>query len=149
MNIKLSLLTLLMLLGFSLESFAQVDDTLPPWFKTPMGIIMENGLLDKGDLLKTFGITPLTRQTIKAVQPSFAKKVGLPTTTRTFTRPITLKYQGACYTFACAQGKECKDCKMVWVDRNRDRKIQPRRELRCVCVAGKPCKVRVKKTDCR
>jgi hypothetical protein len=39
---------------------------------------------------------------------------------------------------------------MLWKDANGDRKIQPRRELRCVCKkGGDNCSIKARPIDCK
>lgn len=83
----------------------------------------------------------------KQISLDMAKKMKLPRATKTFSGPIVVKQNGNCYKVGCA--KECTDCKLAWYDRNGDRKIQPRKELRCICKTGKQCKIRVGKADCK
>ena len=94
-------------------------------------------------------LTRPSMQKFKPISIALAKKVKLPRATKVSSSPVTIKHKGNCYQFGCQQGKECKDCKLFWFDRNKDGKVQPRRELRCGCTVGKQCRVRVRKIDCK
>lgn len=93
----------------------------------------------------TFNVTPAAKSVFVKVTAIQAKKVSVPRATRISSKPITLKHKGVCYQFGC----DCKTCKIAWYDRNGDNKVQPRKELRCLCVKDEQCKIRVEKADCK
>ena len=64
--------------------------------------------------------------------------------------PIILQHNGKCYAFGCQEGPGCEHCTLYWKDRNKDGKINPKKELRCRCDNDpeKKCKLRVKKVEC-
>ncbi len=63
--------------------------------------------------------------------------------------PLTLEHDGKCFQIACAKEKNCSTCGLMWWDRNGDGKVQPKRELRCVCKESKTqCEMRGRKKDC-
>ena len=136
---------LLTFLTFNTTS-AQVDDTLPPWFRGPIPKL-EPGIIDWNStyvLLKS-------RQVISAQKSlTVAKKaVALPSKMKVLKGPITIKRGQNCYEIYCQQGPECKDCQLTWWDRNGDGKIQPRRELRCVCTkTGDKCAIKARRVKC-
>lgn len=79
-----------------------------------------------------------------------AKKVGIPPATKKSKKPVVLRHEGNCYIFSCGKGKECSDCNLYWWDRNKDGKVQPRRELRCACPSARArCKINVRKIKCQ
>lgn len=84
------------------------------------------------------------------ISPAQAKKFQVPPPTKTGKGPIVLKFGGDCYQFGCAKGDGCDNCRMAWWDRNKDGKIQPRRELRCFCPETRTqCQIRVRKVKCQ
>jgi len=125
---------------------AQVDDTLPPWFKAPMELLGKEPLFKK-DI--AFIMTPSTIKKVSSVPASTAKKLRLPRNVKRVPTPLNLKHKGACYQIGCVKGKECDTCGMFWLDKNKDGKVQPRKEIRCICKEGKPCKVRGRKVECK
>ncbi|MEO0895908.1 MAG: hypothetical protein AAFY71_05890 [Bacteroidota bacterium] len=125
---------------------AQVDDTLPPWFKNPIEIMTSEKLFAR-DIL--FSIAPQSKAQIKSASPQILKKYKLPKGVRRVPTPFVLQYKGNCYQLGCMKGKGCDDCAMFWLDKNRDGKVQPRKEIRCICKQGKPCKVRARKVPCK
>ena len=134
---------------FSLESQAQIsafNDTM--MHNSPKS---EYFILD-GEKINITGSFLLPNGTLKAFKPisiSVAKTMNIPRPTKVSDQPVVLKYKGNCYKFGCQKGEGCSDCKLAWYDRNGDGKVQPRKELRCICSTGDKCRVRVKRIECR
>lgn len=124
-------------------------------FNDTMLVFNKDAMFDINDNIKgfnigmpptlAFNVTPAAKSVFVKVTAVQAKKVSVPRATRISSKPITLKYKGACYQFGC----DCKTCKIAWYDRNGDNKVQPRKELRCLCAKGEKCKIRVEKADCK
>lgn len=127
------------------QADAQVDDTLI-YFKAPLASDMYSAPREVADLRGDFAITLDNGIKFKPIQPTYAKKVTLPISSKISTSGITLKRNGKCYRFTCANPKLCS---LVWFDKNRDGKVQPRRELRCVDRNGKQCQMVVKLVQCK
>ncbi len=131
---------------FSSNAQAQIIDSLP-WFKAP-GNFLTPKILD----LKAVYTLQSPRSVIKkSTSMSIAgKKITLPNKVKELKGPITLKRGGNCYELYCARTKSCGDCALLWRDANGDRKIQPRKELRCVCKSGGDnCGIKARKVDCQ
>lgn len=61
---------------------------------------------------------------------------------------LKLEHNGNCYQIGCAKAN-CNKCGLFWWDRNKDGKVQPRKELRCVCKESKSqCELRGREIDC-
>ena len=129
------------------ETNAQIQDTLF-WVKAP---IIENARII--DWNSTFAISnksiisaPIST---KAKPSSTLKKVKLIPAKQIKT-PYVVKYKGSCYAIGCAKSSSCKECEMYWRDLNGDKKVQPKKELRCICIKGNTaCKITAKRTNCR
>jgi hypothetical protein len=146
MKAKLFITALLLFMGLSAfqSAHAQIDDSLPPWFKAPLEMIGDQDFMIKG---RAYIIPAATFKTIKAVPTPTAKKLNLPAGVRRVPTPITLTYKGTTYKVGCQKSEGCEKCGMFWYDKNKDKKIQPRQELRCICTEGGKCKVRAKKVE--
>lgn len=131
---------------FNNHAQAQIIDSFP-WFKAP-GNFLTPKILD----LKAVYTLQSPRQSVKK-SSSLAiagKKVALPQNIQELNGPITLKRGGNCYELYCARTKSCGDCALIWKDVNGDKKIQPQRELRCVCKSGGDnCGIKARKVDCK
>lgn len=133
-------------LVFAFSANAQIIDSFP-WFKAP-GSIMTPKILDgKG----TYTI-PNPRMAVAKTQSIqvASQTISLPSSIKVLNAPLTLKNGDQCIEVYCAQTKECSDCVMLWKDINGDKKIQPRRELRCVCKGGSDnCGIKARPVDCK
>jgi hypothetical protein len=134
------------LLSLSLQSQAQdiFDDKL---------YLTQSGFYESGDVIpianESLGLFP-SRSILIPITLAEAQRLDLPRAVKTSTRPVVLQYQGNCYQFECDPAAGCDGkCKLVWLDRNEDGKVQAHRELRCVCKPGKICKVKITKANCR
>jgi len=149
MKIKLliSSLFVLFFLAFTLESHAQVDDTLPPWFKNPT---MADILTPQGKIIQgPFSLSALSKKSVVQISSGKAKSLQLPASVRVLPAGTTVKKGNTCFQIGCDKKGGCTNCELYWWDRNGDRKIQPRQELRCICPdASKPCKIKGRRTDC-
>ena len=131
---------------FSHQTQAQVDDTLPPWFRNP-GQILTPKIID-------WNATYLLQNQKQVISRSAIAKVGgksvkLPNNIKELTGPITLKRGSNCYEVYCARNSTCSDCTFLWKDFKRDGKVQPKRELRCTCnSSGADCGIKARKIDC-
>lgn len=138
-----------LLMGISINTQAQglFNDTIFVFNKDAMFDINDNikGFNIGMPPTLTFDVTPAAKSVFVKVTAIQAKKVSVPRATRISSKPITLEHKGACYKFGC----DCKTCKIGWYDRNGDNKVQPRKELRCLCTKDEQCKIRVEKTDCK
>lgn len=147
MNSKLFTLLTILFLGMGLQLQAQniFNDTI---LFSPADFIGDFGKI-KG--AKNGGILPkISAAKLTKISPAQAKKMKVPAPTKSGKGPIVLKFGDNCYQFGCAKGGECSDCRMFWWDRNKDGKVQPRRELRCFCPSGRSkCKIRVRKIPCK
>lgn len=139
-------LSLFMIFGSKVQAQKIFNDTILV-FNEKADFLLD-GVQEKGLMMKGLALQPQSRSSFKKIAAPVAKKNKIPRATRVTTRPITLKFNGACYTFGCDKSSGCSNCKMFWYDRNGDGKVQPRRELRCFCAPGKRCKIRVKKSKC-
>lgn len=125
---------------------AQIIDSFP-WFKAPSSILTPK-IMDWNTSYNL--VSPRS-----AIQKSSAlmissKKIKIPSDIKLLKGPITLKRGKSCYQVGCDRNKECNNCQMFWKDLNRDRKIQPRKELRCVCPkSGDNCSLSARKIECK
>ena len=90
----------------------------------------------------------------KAYKPQVKKKIRKMASRRIvkLKTPLILKRGDVCVKIGCkaAPGGDCKtDCHLLWKDRNKDGKIQPRKELRCVCKNKGKCGIVARKTKCK
>lgn len=145
-KIKIALLLSLFSLMLWTPSQAQIIDSFP-WFKDPSRILTPKLL----DWNSTFTLQNAP-QAISKSQPSMVfegKKLKLPRDIRVLKGPIAIKRGKNCYQIGCETNKSCGNCQMLWKDLNNDRKIQPRKELRCVCAkSGENCGLRGRKVEC-
>lgn len=88
----------------------------------------------KADLvnIKNFKASPTEAFTF-AQKSQVITKSAKATGIKQLRNPLYLKRNGKCFKIQCYPTKECKDCAMLWKDRNGDGKVQPRKELRCGC----------------
>ena len=65
--------------------------------------------------------------------------------------PFKIRSGRNCYAITCVASKECKECNLYWKDLNGDKKVQPRKELRCLCESSKRarCRMTAKKVPCK
>lgn len=75
--------------------------------------------------------------------------IKLPVELRT---PMKMYNGDLCLEVGCqaAPGGDCtSDCQMRWKDLNKDGRIQPERELRCMCKNNAKCGVTVREISCK
>jgi len=136
-----------LMMCFCIQSQAQTakifNDTLLV-FKTPLEFTSGANIIGAG--IGGVGLEFKAGSGLSTISLAKAKKLVLPRTVRTSTKPIVLRHEGTCYMFSCDPA--CGSCQLVWWDRNGDGKVQPRRELRCVNAKGEAGKVSLKKTRC-
>jgi len=145
-TLKITLFSLALCMGTSFSAQAQIIDSLP-WFKAP-GKFMTPKVLDINATYSLVG----QRAAIKSNRNLrvAGKIIPLPKTIRELKSPLILKRGDQCLEVYCAQTKDCSSCSMLWTDLNGDRKIQPRRELRCVCkTGGDNCGIKARRTQCK
>ena len=139
MKMVKSTLMILFVLVFGLVYHleAQTEDA-KPWFEMEAQIV--------GDIDVNASYITVDAASTKLSQ-SLLQQVGISSmNTKFFRGPITVKVSNSCVTFKCETG--CR-CIMAWRDKNKDGKIQPRTELRCVCPnTQKLCKIRAKIIPC-
>ena len=144
----LSAAFLTLMMCFSLQSYAQAakdwNDTMLV-FNQPLEFLTGEELSKQ--ILGSNGLQFKPGATLNTISVSKAKKLILPRAVKTSSRPIVLRHNGTCYQFSCDPA--CGTCQLVWLDRNGDGKVQPRRELRCVNAKGKVGKVSVQKVRCQ
>lgn len=95
-----------------------------------------------------FEFTEFSVSKIPTIKTSLAKSIGISAiNTKYLKGPIKLKNKDKCIAVACAKG--CPNCEMVWRDLNKDSKVQPKKEVRCICAKTKElCKMAVKTDSC-
>ncbi|MEM7659620.1 MAG: hypothetical protein AAF399_26125 [Bacteroidota bacterium] len=147
MNFRLLIAAALFGFASLLSVKAQVDDTLIFFKIDPTLLIPENLGIDANDMNGPWSLMSMSK--LKPVSVSAAKKLSVPRSVKTSSTPIVLRRDGKCYEFGCKAGNGCNSCQLVWYDRNGDGKVQPRKELRCVCGQGDQCKIRVRKVPCQ
>lgn len=142
---------LFVLSTFSFQANAQIDDSLPPYFKINL-LESHLELLDlqnmqwEGtyDFAEAFNI-----KAIKSVPKTLAKSLKLERNVKKIDGPIILQKGGKCYRVACAPN-DCRTCTLFWNDTNRDGKVQPAKEIRCICIKTKQvCTIRGKQIECK
>ena len=138
-------LSVLLCTGFLAHAQRAFNDTMLVFQVNP-GFLCNNEII--GLMGSSFLLPNATFKQLAPMPISMAKKLGVPRATKTASGPITLTHQGDCYRFGCKQGTGCQGCQLVWYDRNGDGKVQPKRELRCVCAQGDQCKIKVEKVNC-
>ncbi|MEM6377865.1 MAG: hypothetical protein AAF705_06615 [Bacteroidota bacterium] len=146
-NFKLIFLFGLFVLCFTSTAQAQVDDTLPPWFRRPMDILTPKII----DWNSTYVLQSQAQAISKSNKITVSgKSLKLPRTIKILKGPITVKRGNNCYQISCERNRACNNCMMLWKDLNNDRKIQPKRELRCTCPkSGDNCGLRARKVECK
>lgn len=145
-TIKIIFASITFCLLFTFSAEAQIIDSLP-WFKAP-GKFEPTKIIDWNSTY-VFQSMRSAVSTTKSVNIN-NKSISLPTTIKVIKTPVIIKRGKNCYELSCARTKACSNCTMVWKDVNRDRKIQPRKELRCVCAkSGDQCKITAKRVECR
>lgn len=145
-TLKISFFAFVLCLGTTFSAQAQIIDSLP-WFKAP-GNFLNPKILDINASYTLMG----QRSAIKAGRNlTIAGKTSqLPATIKELNTPLILKRGAQCLEVYCARTADCTNCTMLWNDLNGDRRIQPRRELRCVCLdRGNNCGVKARRTECR
>lgn len=142
---KILVLSLLFVGLFSAESKAQIINSLP-WFKTD--ILIED--FKAMDWNSSYVFAQPKQSLVRNSKIVLAKKTyALPSNIKEVKTPVVIKRGNTCYEIGCATAKSCESCRMLWKDVNGDRKIQPRKELRCVCSSsGDQCKIRARKIKC-
>ncbi len=115
------------------------------WFKNPVRII-GNDPVFKGDAV--FDLSPQVRRSAKPVSASMSKSLNIPSKAKRLPSPITVKRKGKCYKIGCDK-RGCSSCQLFWLDKNGDNKVQPRKELRCICKENRACELRGKQVDCQ
>ncbi|MEL6732112.1 MAG: hypothetical protein AAFP83_13365 [Bacteroidota bacterium] len=141
-SLLLNSLFILFFIGLSLESQAQIRDSLI-FFKAPADIIVTGPDLK---LSNSFALPDM--RAAQAITKSQAKSLKLPNAVKRLPKVVRLKYGKTCVEMTCDDN--CKNCRMYWWDRNNDGKVQPRRELRCICPAStQRCKIKARRTNCR
>lgn len=142
-------LTVIFSAFFSVHANAQLRDSLlfaldPGLFRTSpkvLGPINWNGI---------YTISPYSQKLISAIPNKQLQAMRAPSRTKRVNGPIILKQGGTCVSISCSTRSRCGDCVMLWNDANGDKKIQPRKELRCACVkSGRSCELTGKKVRCR
>ncbi len=124
------------------QADAQIIDSLP-YFKLPLPEFV--GDLDWDNI---FVVMEASKKNISALPSGVTKKIGVPPAVKKIDKPIILQRGGNCYKVGPSKNN-CESCHLLWYDTNGDGKIQPKRELRCVCNdCPEPCKVRGKRVDC-
>lgn len=135
------------LAAFNGHAQAEVQD---PLFNAKAEFTGETGkFLDASEGLT---LDKSSTKTLLKMSPAEAKKLKLPAPTKVGSGPIVLKFGNRCYKFACGKSRsgECDNCRMVWWDRNKDGKVQPRRELRCFCPKTRErCRIGVRVVKCK
>lgn len=133
----LSLISVLFALTSSQASAQIIDDTLI-YVKSPafVGKFDRSAFSGGGFTLPSpASFTPIS----KSAKP---QQIKLPAKARVSSKPVTLKKDGNTFTFSCQQ--DCRNCRLFWWDRNKDGKVQPKRELRCACTKEQTCKIQVR-----
>lgn len=139
-------LLILFVLGLMGESSAQIRDSLF-WFKAPSASDFSG---DVSSFKGAFALTDMRTANLKSISAPQAAQLQMPRKVKRIPNNIVLRKGNLCYRVGCATGNGCSNCNMYWWDRNGDRKIQPRKELRCVCSDGKKkCKVRAQAIKCK
>lgn len=128
----LSATCLTFMMCFSLQSIAQIakafDDTMMV-FKTPLEFAQGEKLIRAG-----IGLEFKPGQTFHIISASKARKLVLPRTTKRLPQPTILRQNRSCFEFSC--DPSCGSCFLIWVDHNRDGKVQALQEIRCITGLG-------------
>lgn len=142
------LLTLFML--SSNQSQAQIRDSFL-YFK------LDNLTLDRlfdfenMDMNGTFIITKKSKNRIGGVTRATLNQLAIPKVPKSIKEikgPLRLKKDNNCYAITCGK-TDCNNCRLLWQDRNKDGKVQPKKELRCVCLDTKEaCQIKGEKVNC-
>ena len=100
------------------------------------------------DVSKSFSVPVSSKKKVLKPSASVIKVLGLAPATKVLNTPMRVKSGNDCYEIRCS-ANACQGCKMLWKDINKDGKIQPKKEVRCVCVQTKElCKIEGKKVRC-
>lgn len=131
----------------STPSQGQIDDSLPPWFMDPAKILTLKAMDWNATYTLQNGRQAISRSKTTALA---GKKVKISSGVKLLKGPITIKRDGNCYQVGCESNRSCNNCQMLWKDLNGDRKIQPKRELRCFCPkSGDVCALRGRNIECK
>lgn len=141
-----SLLGVLFLFS-SISAHAQVVDTCANGMfcltekiiKTPATF---QGQFDRS-VLSGGGFSIPSTDSFTPISKSASSQTQSPAKIRVSRKPVTLRKEGKALTFSCQQ--DCKNCRLFWWDRNKDDKVQPRKELRCACTREQMCNIQVKR----
>ncbi|MFK7923943.1 MAG: hypothetical protein AB8H47_18435 [Bacteroidia bacterium] len=89
--------------------------------------------------------------TLTIINVSEAKKFKLPRTVKVLPKPTILLQGNSCFQFSCDPA--CGSCVLLWLDQNRDGKVQALQEIRCLNRSyknlGQSGIVTVKKVSCK
>lgn len=131
------------------QSDAQIIDSLP-WFKLPSTTLDRLFVLEDMNLDATYIISKSSRKNVVGLSKTLQKQLGvtrIQKSMKSVKGSMILERDGTCYKITCAKGS-C-DCTLMWVDVNKDKKVQPKKELRCVCnKTREACTIRGKKISC-
>ncbi len=127
------------------KSNAQIIDSLP-YFKLPVP-----ELVGKIDWNLDLNFSKKARKSLAPPSNQMKKKIDFPVDSKTYQikRKVTVNTpMGVCYEISPGN-EDCKQCFLFWNDKNGDKKLQPREELRCICFnCEEPCSVKGKKVLC-
>ncbi len=73
------------------------------------------------------------RNQVARIPVARTERAGLPRRTRRIANPLLLEKDGKCYQLGATGEAGCGRPLLLWLDRNRDQQVQPRREVRAVC----------------
>ncbi|MEM6346681.1 MAG: hypothetical protein AAF927_22535 [Bacteroidota bacterium] len=136
-------LSLLFVLSAQKVQAQIVPDTLI--YVTSPSKFYESGDLNnlKGDFA-SFGLPDLRQMT--TLSTSKTKQLKVPAKSKGSTGAVAIRNKNKCFKVSGPKGKQGT---IVWWDRNKDGKIQPLRELRCISPQGKGLKVFVEEISCK
>ncbi len=145
MNRFLFILCLALIGSLSLQkAHAQIIDDTLIYVMSPSKFY-ESGDLNnlKGDFT-SFGLPDLRQMSM--LSTSKTKQLNVPARSKGSTGAVAIRNKNKCFKVSGPKGKQGT---IVWWDRNKDGKVQPLKELRCISPQGKGLKVFVEEVSCK
>ena len=125
-------------------------DSFPGGFNLDNETLNRLFVFEDMNIKATYIIPKNSKKSIIAIPQDNVTRMGLakaPANVKKINGPIVIKKDGNCYKVGC-KNSGC-DCILLWEDANGDQKIQPRKELRCVCLkTNEACQITGKKVSC-
>ena len=130
---KVPFLFFLLVIGLSYHSHAQSFSQNPAVWNDTMLVMFRTPLMDivgYDDFGPNTPFTVAKRSQVKKVTVSTTKELRIPRRVRRISNPFLLTKEGACYQIGAVSENGPGECLVFWLDKNKDRQVQPQREIR-------------------